>query len=62
MFQAFSDYRLVTQALDIKPTEQQLDLWELKNEMLQLEGKKPKKKWKPPQKLGEFHEDYKLVS
>ena len=58
MFQAFSDYRLVTQALDIKPTEQQLDLWELKNDLLQLEGKKPKKKWKPPQKLGEFHEDY----
>ena len=58
IFQAFSDYKLVTQSLEIKPTEQQLEVWQLKNELLELDGKKPKKKWKPTQKLGEFHEEY----
>lgn len=58
IFKAFSDYRLVTQALDIKPTEQQREVWQLQNELRELDGLKPRKTWKPPQKLGEFHEDY----
>ena len=58
IFKVFSDYRLLTQALDIKPTEQQLDVWQLENDLRELEGRKPRKTWKPPQKLGEFYEDY----
>ena len=49
---------MVTQNLDLKQTQDQLDEWNIVNEMRELDKKKPFKTWKPPLQLGDFHKDY----